>query len=139
MLKNLPHCCTDDNLRDLVGDVVMKELRCLYNHKLGICTGTGYIQFAIPEEAVEFYKRMNGSEFMGRYLRLFPCDDRKEINQDSHVVNAKSLPYVPKSRSDMGSKSWNALFLGGDTVAEVFSKKLDIAKSDLLNSDQKLS
>ncbi|KAE9550904.1 hypothetical protein FO519_005888 [Halicephalobus sp. NKZ332] len=139
LLRNLAHCCTEDNLRELIGDVATKELRCLMDHQKGICTGIAYVQYAVPDEAVEAFKRLHKSEFMGRYLQILPCDDRKETNEKSARYNTKAMPYVPKSRTDHGSRSWNALFLGGDTVAEVFSKKLEIQKSELLTGNSNLS
>ena len=68
LLKNLAHCCSEENLRELVGDAVTKELRVLMDHKKGICTGIGYVQYAIPEEAVEAYKKFHKSEFMVSFL-----------------------------------------------------------------------
>lgn len=63
-LKNLVHCCTEDNLRELIGDVSTKELRCLVDFKTGECKGIGYIQFVDKNDAVKVYETFNKTEFM---------------------------------------------------------------------------
>uniref|UniRef100_A0AC35EYH3 RRM domain-containing protein n=1 Tax=Panagrolaimus sp. PS1159 TaxID=55785 RepID=A0AC35EYH3_9BILA len=134
-LQNLAHCCTEEDLRELIGDKDVEEIRCLFNKQSGECNGNAYITFTNREHAVEMYQQLDGIDFLGRKLKIFPCDDRKELSRSKKLQN---LPFVPKSHVDHGTKSWNSLFIGGDVVAETFSRKLEIEKSKLLEGSKDL-
>uniref|UniRef100_A0A7E4VKQ6 Multiple RNA-binding domain-containing protein 1 n=1 Tax=Panagrellus redivivus TaxID=6233 RepID=A0A7E4VKQ6_PANRE len=136
-IVNLPSCFTEDDLRQLVGEVETKELRCLQDMKTGGCRGTAYVTFANPKKAVRFFKQNNQTLLMGRYIKLYSCDDRHELHPAPEPK--RIVPYEAKASVDHGPQSWNTLFLGADVVAETFSAKLDIKKRDLLSGDNKLS
>uniref|UniRef100_A0AC34QJJ9 RRM domain-containing protein n=1 Tax=Panagrolaimus sp. JU765 TaxID=591449 RepID=A0AC34QJJ9_9BILA len=136
-IRNLAHCCTEDDLRGLIGDVPTKELRCIVDQNTGECKGLAYVQFVDVDDAITAFETLKQKEFMGRYLKVFSCDDAKIQHPQRSFT--KKLPYTPKSLTDQGTKSWNALFVGADTIAEVFSKKLEIQKSQLLTAESKLS
>uniref|UniRef100_A0A914YLD2 RRM domain-containing protein n=1 Tax=Panagrolaimus superbus TaxID=310955 RepID=A0A914YLD2_9BILA len=134
-LQNLAHCCTEEDLRELIGNKDVEEIRCLFNKQSGECNGNAYITFTNRDHAVEMYKVLDGTDFLGRKLKIFPCDDRKELSRSKKLQN---LPFVPKSHVDHGTKSWNALFISGDVVAETFSKKVEMEKSKLLEGSKNL-
>lgn len=63
-LQNLAYCCSEEDLRELIGDEDVEELRCLINKRTGDCNGNAYITFTDRDRAVECYKRLDGTQFL---------------------------------------------------------------------------
>eukprot|EP01059_Diplonema_ambulator_P013395 TRINITY_DN23921_c0_g1_i1.p1 TRINITY_DN23921_c0_g1~~TRINITY_DN23921_c0_g1_i1.p1 ORF type:complete len:805 (+),score=309.84 TRINITY_DN23921_c0_g1_i1:28-2415(+) len=139
-LTNLPFAATEEEVQELCskyGTVAESHVPLTKDSKQS--KGVAFIQFAIPEHAVEAYHSLKGTIFQGRLLNVKsgkpnPYEKEDESNAKSSYKKMKEL----KERAEQANpKKWNTLFMGANTVAEALAKRLNTSKDELVDMDTK--
>uniref|UniRef100_A0A1I8GWV3 RNA-binding protein 19 n=1 Tax=Macrostomum lignano TaxID=282301 RepID=A0A1I8GWV3_9PLAT len=150
--RNLPYDIAEAELRTLFepfGEV--SELHLSYQSLLKRNKGFAFVSYLFPEHALKAYTALDGTDFMGRNLHLLPADGKPE-DEDAELAEAKKsrqagerpmTAFQRKKAAELRASSgthlasWNALFLGADTVANLVSQQLGEAKANLLFEGQR--
>ncbi|PAA75618.1 hypothetical protein BOX15_Mlig023874g6, partial [Macrostomum lignano] len=150
--RNLPYDIAEAELRTLFepfGEV--SELHLSYQSLLKRNKGFAFVSYLFPEHALKAYTALDGTDFMGRNLHLLPADGKPE-DEDAELAEAKKsrqagerpmTAFQRKKAAELRASSgthlasWNALFLGADTVANLVSQQLGEAKANLLSEGQR--
>lgn len=77
---------------------------------------------------------MDGTTFHGRLLHLIPGKSQLEEEIESDALNFKQKKALKLKKTAGSTHNWNTLFLGGDAVANILSKKYGTSKEQVLDS-----
>uniref|UniRef100_A0A8R1I6C4 RRM domain-containing protein n=1 Tax=Caenorhabditis japonica TaxID=281687 RepID=A0A8R1I6C4_CAEJA len=159
-LRNLPYATKEDDLQYLFkkyGEV--SEVQVVIDKKTGSCKGFAIVEFVFPEAAVAAYAALDGYVFKGRMMHILPGDEKREkpseevvatedvddpdnpLKQEKQAKKEKKKTFKEekaenqKAFASKSAHSWNALFLGANAIADTLAQRLNVKKSDLLNSD----
>jgi multiple RNA-binding domain-containing protein 1 len=147
-IRNLPFSCTEDELTELFtayGPVCEVHLP-LDSNKRG--KGFGFVQFMMPENAMNAKDGIDGTSFQGRLIHIIHAKDKTTSalsGTDGDGTNAsggaggRMSEYQKKKdaqRKAMASikDSWNASYVRSEAVVSSLAEKYGISQIDILNS-----
>ncbi|XP_015127616.1 cleavage stimulation factor subunit 2 [Diachasma alloeum] len=75
---NIPYRATEENLRDIFGDVgQIMSLKLVYDRETGRPRGFGFIEYKDQQTALKAIQNLNGFEIGGRVLRVDNASTQK--------------------------------------------------------------
>ena len=91
--------------------------------------GFAFIEYQLPEHAVQAMTDLDGSIFMGRLLHILPGKEKEttlvkpkpEIHANTSFKKEKLAKMKENASTD--KSSWNSLFVGSNAVADQMAKK----------------
>ncbi|KAI0235221.1 putative RNA-binding protein 19 [Lamellibrachia satsuma] len=140
--RNLPYCCTENELEELFGKYgQLTEVHLPIDSFTRKMKGFAFITFMMPEHAVKAYTALDGTTFQGRMLHLLPGKAKKEeeVSKTTDENSYKKKKEAKLKATAGSSHNWNTLFLGANAVADVMAERYGASKSDILNAEGKQS
>ncbi|KZF22119.1 putative pre-rRNA processing protein Mrd1 [Xylona heveae TC161] len=137
-LRNLPFSTSEDDLRQLLGQVgAIEEVHLPLNPSSGHSKGFAYALFADGSAAQEAYQKFDGQIFQGRLLHILPAAAKRSNTLDEFAISKlplkKQQQIKKKSSAASSTFSWNSLYMNADAVMSSVSERLGVSKSDLLD------
>ena len=159
MIRNLAYSVTEEHLENLFkqfGDLT--ELNLIIDESTGKNKGFGFVTFVFPENALEAYEQLDGSEFQGRLIHILPAKAAKgntsgmlaaEKNKKISSFKKRQLEkQLEKDNAVSGVEAENRPeYISTSNVAEIVANEHGISKTDIAldskfkdeNSKEKLS
>ncbi|KZT00240.1 RNA-binding domain-containing protein [Laetiporus sulphureus 93-53] len=138
-LRNLAFTCTEDELRELFqshGEISQVHIPLDPTSKQP--KGLAYVTFAKPADALAAFEALDKSSFQGRLLHILPAVDRKGKVDDDSSGRRKTLKDEREVKRKAGAGrefNWAMLYMNSDAVASSIADRMNIAKSEILNSE----
>eukprot|EP01063_Lacrimia_lanifica_P034808 TRINITY_DN6523_c0_g2_i1.p1 TRINITY_DN6523_c0_g2~~TRINITY_DN6523_c0_g2_i1.p1 ORF type:complete len:835 (+),score=308.25 TRINITY_DN6523_c0_g2_i1:95-2599(+) len=139
-VSNLPYTATEEELAPLMnktGTVVEIHIPLTRDSKQS--KGVAFVQYAIPEQAVEAYDNLQNAFFQGRSIvvdagKANPYEEEEESTAKSSYKKMKELK---EKAGQADATRWNTLFMSGDAVASALAKRLETDKTSLVGLETK--
>lgn len=137
-LRNLSYTCTEDDLKALFtpfGPLSAIHIPITADTKKP--KGFAYVLFAIPDDAVRAYTRLDGTIFQGRLLHILPAHEQpvKEVSSSEGNSSYKAQKEAQLKSQSGSTHNWNSLFIRADTVLDAVAAKLGVPKSSIMSTD----
>ncbi|KAH8738851.1 5x RRM Mrd1p like [Cryptosporidium ryanae] len=132
MVVNISYSTTEDDLKELFskwGEI--KEISIIRSSETGVSKGYGFVQYEFPEHAINAISSSHLTYLHGRLLRVCPAFNRpiknsSNILEDNKVVvhssNYKMKALKKKKEASQNSKTWNLLYVSGNSAVNSFLK-----------------
>ena len=105
--------------------------------KSGLSRGLAYILFDEADDAVEAWRKVDGTTLNGRLLHILPASPKRETQLDDFELSKLPLKKQQqiKKRRDAASTTfnWNSLYMNADAVMSSVADRLGVDKSVLLD------
>ena len=105
--------------------------------KSGLSRGLAYILFDEADDAVEAWRKVDGTTLNGRLLHILPASPKREPQLDDFELSKLPLKKQQqiKKRRDAASTTfnWNSLYMNADAVMSSVADRLGVDKSVLLD------
>ncbi|KAG8901696.1 Multiple RNA-binding domain-containing protein 1 [Tulasnella sp. 403] len=164
-LRNLTFTCTEEDLAAQFADYgTIEQVHVVGPPKIHIPLDQttkkskgksclAYITYATNEEALAAYEALDGSDFQGRLLHIIPATDKVEARPTPFKNKPFKEGASEKRKEGAGKEfNWATLYMNvcpsyigamsitdehikSDAVASSIADRLNISKSDILNSD----
>ncbi|KAJ1672530.1 Multiple RNA-binding domain-containing protein 1, partial [Spiromyces aspiralis] len=149
-VRNLAYTATEDDLRqhfEKFGPI--SEIHLPISKETKKSKGFAYVLFMMPEHAVKAYQESDGKPFQGRLMHIIPGEEKPQPSTDEQLGDMangsddprlKLMSKVKKERelkkrvTATSDFNWNSLFMSADAVADAICHRLNISKTDLLES-----
>jgi multiple RNA-binding domain-containing protein 1 len=142
-IRNLPFSCSEDELNELFTQFgPVNEIHIpLDAERKG--KGYSFVQYMIPEHAMNAKDSLDGSAFQGRLLHVIAANKPREADPDElkNKSNGRISSYQQKKEEERrgmaGRKDgWNASFVRSDAVVDSLAEKYGVERSDILDTKE---
>ncbi|KAH8582290.1 5x Mrd1p like [Cryptosporidium sp. chipmunk genotype I] len=142
MVVNISYSTTEDDLNKFFskwGEV--KSVNIIRSPESGVSKGYGFVQYEFPEHAVTALSQAHLSLLHGRVLRVSPAFNKPtkiitdSINESNVIVhsNYKLKALNKKKESSIDKRTWNLLYISGNSAVNAFINNEDIKKHDIVD------
>eukprot|EP00898_Chlorokybus_atmophyticus_P002229 jgi/Chlat1/3006/Chrsp2S08920 len=143
-VRNLAYTTTEEELSALFGAYgELSDVHVVRDRETKRSKGFAYVLFLLPEHAVRAKEELDGSVFQGRLLHLIPAklppalearnvDPRAGADARNKFKTEREEQKKASERAG-NTKSWNALFMRSDTVADSVAERYGLRKSELVD------
>ncbi len=139
-IRNIPFSVTEDELKELFaayGPIteVHLPLDSDRNRK-----GFGFIQFMLPEHALQAKAVLDGTSFQGRLLHIIIAKKPREVDY-STIQNSKLSSFQLKKelnrKKNLNVKDgWNSSYIRSDTVIDAIANQYGVERSDIMDINE---
>lgn len=143
-VRNLPFSCSEDELSDLFksfGPLTQVHIP-LADTGDGRGKGFAFVQFMIPEHAINAKRELDGTSFQGRLLHVIDAKKAIEPQTDAAdmaaAAKARKMTSYQLKKEEERKKSaavkegWNASHLRSDTVIEATADKYALLSNEFI-------
>ena len=130
-LRNLSYTATEEEVRALCEEYgVVTESHIPLTRDTHQSKGVAFVQFAIPEQAVEAFHSIRGRIFQGRVVSADAADaNPHDVTEESEAKSSfKKLKEMKEKAEQANPNRWNSLFMSGDAVAGALASRLKVEK-----------
>jgi len=145
-VRNLPYSITEEALENQFskfGRIAHLHLpRDARQRVKGFC----FIEYEIPEKAIQAQSAMDGQDFQGRILHIIPARARDTTQADGAELDGSrgGDSYKAKKQAELRRTAedkdiWNTLFIRSDTAIGVIAEQMGLGKSEILDRESSAS
>ncbi|KAK9172302.1 RNA recognition motif domain protein family protein [Cryptosporidium meleagridis] len=142
MVVNISYSTTEEDLIRFFskwGEVKSANIIC--SAESGVSKGYGFVQYEFVEHAVSALSQAHLSLLHGRVLRVSPAFNKptktiKDSFNESNVIvhsNYKLKALNKKKESSIDKKTWNLLYISGNSAVNAFIDNEDVKKHDIVD------
>lgn len=140
-IRNLSYSVTEDDLTSFFSSCgPVTEVLLPKDRNSGKSIGIAYVSYMLPEHAVKALKKFDGNIFQGRLLHIMPSlpkPNSEPLYASTYNTSSYKTKKECKLKQAADCQSWNSLFLGVNTVADVMTDKYMLEKRELFETDAK--
>lgn len=142
MVVNISYFTTEEDLNNFFskwGEV--KSVNIIRSPDSGASKGYGFVQYEFSEHAISALSQAHLSLLHGRVLRVSPAFNKPtktitdSINESNVIIhsNYKLKALNKKKESSTDKKTWNLLYISGNSAVNAFIDNEDIKKHDIVD------
>ncbi|CAG9460741.1 unnamed protein product [Pedinophyceae sp. YPF-701] len=138
-VRNLPYAATEEELIEaFAAHGTVTECHLCLDKATRKSKGFAYVSFAEPAEAVAAMQALDGAIFQGRLLHVLPARKPppapEPTGKKDEAATFKQKREEQKKSDAGNARSWNALFMRQDTVAEAIAAHYGVTKAELYDA-----
>ncbi|CUV06897.1 unnamed protein product [Cryptosporidium hominis] len=142
MVVNISYSTTEEDLNKFFskwGEV--KSVNIIRSPESGVSKGYGFVQYEFVEHAVSALSQAHLSLLHGRVLRVSPAFNKPtktitdSFNESNVIVHSdyKLKALNKRKESSIDKKTWNLLYISGNSAVNAFIDNEDVKKHDIVD------